>query len=62
MQEVVKSLVETVNDVKGQKIDSQQANMEIVGCKHIIQSMALDWMYNGRMKEIKKISSTNKEK
>ncbi len=55
LQEVVRSLVETVNEVKGRDISYQQANSEIVGCKHIIQSLALDWAYHNRVKEIKKI-------
>lgn len=52
LNEIVKSLVETVERVKSHKIDQHQANVEIVGCKHIIQSIALDWAFNGKIKKL----------
>lgn len=55
LNEVIKSLVGTVDEMKSRTIDYQQANVEIVGCKHIIQSIALDWAYNGKIKTISKL-------
>lgn len=55
LKEIVKSLADTVNDMKNRSIDYQQANVEIVGCKHIIQSIALDWAYGGKIKVVNKI-------
>lgn len=52
LKEVVSSLTKTVNNVKERKIDFQQAQMEIAGCKHIIQTIALDWAFGGRLKVI----------
>lgn len=62
LQEVVRSLTETVNGVKDKTIEHQQANVEIVGCKHIIQSIALDWMYGGRIKSLQKITTIKRIK
>lgn len=56
LKEIVKSLTDTVNDVKNKTIDYQQANVEIVGCKHIIQSLALDWAYGGKIKSLRKVT------
>jgi hypothetical protein len=56
LQEVVKSLIGTVDEMKARTIDYQSANVEIVGCKHIIQSIALDWAYNGKIKTLKTIT------
>lgn len=49
LKEIVRSLTETVNGVKDKSIEHTQANVEIVGCKHIIQSIALDWKYGGKL-------------
>lgn len=59
LKEVVKSLTDTVNDVKSRSIDYQQANVEIVGCKHIIQSIALDWAFNGKIKMLNKATKVH---
>ena len=56
LKEVIRSLTETVNDVKSKNIEYQQANVEIVGCKHVIQSIALDWAYGGRLKRLETIT------
>jgi len=58
LQEIVKDLGGIVADIKSGKIMYQQGNVEIVGCKHIIQSIALDWMFNKKSGEIKRIKKS----
>lgn len=47
--------------VKEGKIDYRQAQSEIAGHKHIIQCVALDWMYNKRRSEIESQSKESQE-
>lgn len=55
LQEIIKTLNSTIERIQKEEIKYQQGNTEIVGCKHIIQSIALDWAFNGRKKVIKKL-------
>ena len=48
LQEIAKDLNMIVEDVRNHNISYQQGNMEIVGRKHIIQSIALDWAFNSK--------------
>lgn len=46
LKQIVAYLWDTVDSVRAGKISHQQATVEITGQKHIIQSIALDWLYN----------------
>jgi hypothetical protein len=50
LKEIVEDLDEIVNKVRAQEISYQQGNMEIVGRKHVIQSIALDWTFSKKVK------------
>ena len=52
LKEIVKDLDDIVDNVRNGRINYQQGNMEIVGRKHIIQSIALDWAFGKQRKLI----------
>jgi len=46
LKEIGVSLVEVIDRIKSGSIDYRQAQVEVASHKHIIQTIALDWMYN----------------
>lgn len=54
-QEIVKELSRIIEKVQQKEIQYKQGMAEITGCKHIIQSIALDWTFNGKKEQIKKL-------
>lgn len=52
LQEIVECLGTTINNYSAKKIEYQQAKIELGGCKHIIQSIALDWAFKGKASNI----------
>jgi len=46
LKEIIKTLGEIVKRVQDGEITYQQGSVEITGCKHIIQSLALDWSFS----------------
>lgn len=52
LKEIISDLDGIVENVRDKKITYQQGNMEIVGRKHIIQGLALDWAFNRKAKAI----------
>ena len=57
LQEIAESLNEVLNRVKTEEIDMRQGMVEIAGHKHLIQTIALDWTFNGAKKRVMEISS-----
>ena len=53
LKEIIKDLDYIIENVRNKNITYQQGNMEIVGRKHIIQSIALDWTFNYKRKYLK---------
>lgn len=53
LKEIVETLSDTIDRIQNQEITYQQGNTEIVGCKHIIQSIALDWSFNAKKRVLK---------
>ncbi len=47
LSEITGSLGKVVERIKGGQIGHQQGSAEIAGHKHIIQTIALDWLYSG---------------
>ena len=55
-QEVVKELGGILDRIQQDDIRYQQGSAEITACKHIIQSLALDWTFNNTRKSINKLT------
>ena len=52
LKQVVKELISAVDRVSSGEIKYQQGSVEIVGCKHVIQALALDWAVSAQTKQI----------
>jgi hypothetical protein len=48
LQDIAESLMGIINRVHEKDIDIKQAQTEIVGHKHLIQTIALDWAFHKR--------------
>ena len=57
LKSIIKQIWDTLEKTKSGEINPSQASAENASCKHLIQAVALDWMYN---KQIKKFESTKK--
>jgi len=53
-QEIIKEIWSIVERVQEKTIVFKQGNTEIAGCKHIIQTLALDWEFKNMKKNLKK--------
>jgi hypothetical protein len=52
LKTIVESLCSLIERVKNGDITYQQGSAEIAGHKHIIQSLALDWMFSKKVKRL----------
>lgn len=55
LKEIVASLNSIVERVQTGGITHKQGSVEIAGHKHVIQTVALDWLYNKHSADIKKL-------
>lgn len=46
LKEIAGSIDETIENLKKGKVVVRQASVEIAGAKHVLQALALDWMYH----------------
>lgn len=46
LKEIAGSLVEVINGVRSGDIDAKTASVAVAGHKHVLQSIAIDWMYS----------------
>jgi len=52
LKEISSSLISVIDRVQDGTIDFRQASVEVASHKHIIQTLALDWMYNSNKKKL----------
>jgi hypothetical protein len=52
LKEISGSLIGVIDRVQSGEIDFRQASVEVASHKHIIQTLALDWMYNSNKKKM----------
>lgn len=60
LKQIADSLNTTLNNIQTKKIDIKQGVAEIIAHKHIIQTIALDWTFNGVAKGVKQIVHSQK--
>jgi hypothetical protein len=52
-KEITNALSHILDKIQNRDIDYKQGVVEITACKHIIQSLAIDWAFNRKVKKIK---------
>jgi hypothetical protein len=55
LRTIVQSLCTLIDRVKNGEITYQQGSTEIAGHKHVIQALALDWMFSKKTKSLTKV-------
>lgn len=60
LKQIAESLNDTLEKIQSKEIDVKQGTAEIIAHKHIIQTIALDWTFNGTTKKIKEIVNLQK--
>ena len=46
LKEVAKTLGETLIAVRSKRMEIAEAQLSVTTCKHVLQAIAIDWMYN----------------
>jgi hypothetical protein len=55
LKEVTQELWQIIERVQSKEIQPTQGGIEIAGCKHMIQSIAIDWAFNGKKEKLQKL-------
>ena len=59
---IVGEIYQTLERTKSGEITPTQASAENASCKHLLQAVALDWMYNKKIREIKQVQAQEPKK
>lgn len=60
LKQIAESLNDTLEKIQSKEVDVKQGMAEIVAHKHIIQTIALDWTFNGVNKKAKVLAISQK--
>ena len=59
LKEIAGSLIDLIDRVRGGQVEAKFAAVEVAAHKHVIQSIALDWTFNGKTKFIKSVKQVD---